>query len=381
MVDKDEEAGASSGRHRTCFGLVVRFPVLVSYLPTHSWAWFLMSMTTLGLSTLLYAQISLHNFHGLYTIGLVVYLIGAVQFFILVLAKTAHFLVFKGSLRKSFDSPDECLFSATFLISCFGMITGALDFAQPKPGSRLSLCLLSLFWIYVPCALLASVGIYSRIFAKCHLELNFYTPAWVLPTLPIVLTGVMAGSFGDRLHPEQLYPVIVAGLLFSSMGFLISLHLASVYFIRLFSNDFPEPDKRPGMMIAVGPPTFAPLAYLKLVKELPAGYGFFAAHPTAIEVFQILSLSISIGIFGMGIFFFLLALRGILPGAHKMSFDLTWYAFVFPNVGFFSAMGLIGAALPSQGVVWTATSGIILLTAVWLFVSASHIIANVKKSK
>ena len=353
----------------------------VMTIPVYSWAWSLMPMTTLGLSTLLDGQRSVYNFHVLYTIGVVIYFIGLVQWAILFVAKGARFVLVRGSLTKSFQDPSEAMFFATFWISCYGVLSADVDFAAPSPGSGLATAFLAFFWIYLICALCAGTGLHLLLFHQRHLDARDMTPAWLLPVLPIILIGVLAGSVADTLTPSQAYPVLVAGLLCSSMGFFLSLPMAAIYLHRLFVAGLPRPDIRPGMMIAVGPPTYAPLAYLKMAKSIPKQYGYFDQHRAAFDVVETMLLIISIAIFGMGIFFFLMAFCAILRRAREMSYHLTWYGFVFPNVGLLSTMGLLGVLLPSDGVKWVASVGTACLSGVWVFVTAMHARAILTRSE
>ncbi|KAK4496053.1 hypothetical protein PRZ48_013322 [Zasmidium cellare] len=249
---------------------------LLTHLPIYSRAWFLIPMTTLGLSTLLNAQRSIYNFHGLYTIGVVFYFIGLVQYVVLIIAKAAQFMILKGSLKKSFEDSEQVMFFAAFWISSYGVITGGVDFAQPTPGSSLSVTFVVFFWMYFICALLEGFGLHLFLFQGPdhgrHLDNKQMTPAWLLPVLPVILVGVSC-----QWRPSTFID---------------------------FINGFPEPDKRPGMMIAVGPPTYAPLAYMKLAKALPKHYGYFADHPLAVDIVNTIAIIFAIAIFGMGIFFF-----------------------------------------------------------------------------
>jgi len=89
-----------------------------------------MPQTTLGLSTVLYAQHTTHNFDGLYTIGLIVYFVGHVQFFALVTLKSMQWVFIKGTFKKSFLKPEAALFTAAFWIAFYGLITGAVSISQ-----------------------------------------------------------------------------------------------------------------------------------------------------------------------------------------------------------------------------------------------------------
>jgi hypothetical protein len=66
-------------------------PKYVPHLHTYRWNWFLMPMTTCSLSTILISQNSMRGFHGLYTIGLVVYFIGLAEFLYFCVAIGARF--------------------------------------------------------------------------------------------------------------------------------------------------------------------------------------------------------------------------------------------------------------------------------------------------
>lgn len=197
------------------------------------------------------------------------------------------------------------------------------------------------------------------------------TPAWLLPVLPVILGGVLAGSLAVSLRPKDRYAVIVAGFICSSLGFLLSLPIDAIYLHRLFVAGFPDTDQRPGMMIAVGPASYAPMAYLKLVNGLPHGYGYFAQRPSAIEVVQTTSFVMSMAMFGLGVFFFLMAVCAVSRRPWRMVFRLTWYGLKFPTVGFFSTMGLLGGLLPSTGVKGVASAGTVILSGLWLVVTAA----------
>ena len=343
------------------------------YLHICSWAWSLMPMTTLGLGTLLSAQRSLHSFPGLYELGLIVYFVGLVQWAFVFVVKSVRFLSHKGSFTKSISEPAEAMFFAAFWIGVYGIITAGVDLASPQPGSRLGTTFCALFWIYFVCALCTGIGLHLLLFQQHSLLTARMTPAWLLPVLPMILIGVMAGGVAESLTEKQRYPVLIAGLLCSSMGFFMSLPLAAIYFTRLFTAGFPDPDTRPGMMIAVGPPTYAPLAWLKIAAAIPKHYAVFAAFSAATEVVQIMALVLSLAVFGLGIFFFVMALCAIVWESPRMHFHLTWYGFIFPNVGLLSAAGVFSNLIPSDGVKWVVSVSTALLSAVWMFVSVMHI--------
>lgn len=62
-----------------------------------------------------------------------------------------------------------------------------------------------------------------------------------------------------------------------------------------------------------------------------------------------------------------------------MSFGLSWYAFVFPNVGFTIVVINIGKAFKSEGILWVGSVMTVLLVAVWLWVFVMHVRAVILK--
>lgn len=354
-------------------------PRCLAHLSIYTWAWFLMPMTTLSLSTLLDAQRQIFDFNGLYAIGVVVYIIGLVEFVFLFAARLITFCLYKDSLWRSLQEPSEAMFFATFWISIYGIISGGVVFASPNPNTSLAEAFHAFFWIYLICALLAGMGLHLLIFHKRHLEERNMTPAWLLPVLPIILIGVSAGDVVLSLNQTQSCPVLVAGLLCASMGFLLSLPMAALYLNRLFISGFPDPDTRPGMMIAVGPPTYAPLAYLKMAKTLSNNYACFGAQLYAVEVIQAFTLFFAIGIFGMAVFFLFMGLCANVRRAKSMKFHLTWYGFVFPNVGLLSTMGIIAQELSSDAVKSVTSAGTAILSVVWVFVTLMHLRSILKR--
>jgi tellurite resistance protein TehA-like permease len=86
-----------------------------------------------------------------------------------------------GAFRRSISKPDEAMFVSCFWLSCYGIIPGAIDYANPAICSRLSVTLLVFFWIYMACALAFTVAMHLLLFYENHLDLHNMTPAWLLP--------------------------------------------------------------------------------------------------------------------------------------------------------------------------------------------------------
>lgn len=77
--------------------------------------------------------------------------------------------------------------------------------------------------------------------------------------------------------------------------------------------------------------------------------------------------------------FFALTLVAILHGAKKMSFTLSWWAFIFPNAGLTLATIQIGEVLDSKGINAVSSAMTVLLIVAWLFTASSYIVAVLRK--
>jgi hypothetical protein len=153
-------------------------------------------------------------------------------------------------------------------------------------------------------------------------------------------------------------------------------------------------------MIAVGPPSYYPLAFLKLAGAIPKDYGYFSLHPSATEIVQTIAAVFAIAIIGMvrstfipsptslsqpktdsrpikALFFFLMAFTCIAGAGKQMKFRLPWYGFIFPNVGLLSTIGVLALTIPSEPLGWVVSGLTAALVGLWLFVQTMHMKALV----
>lgn len=75
----------------------------------------------------------------------------------------------------------------------------------------------------------------------------------------------------------------------------------------------------------------------------------------------------------LAFWFFCLATVAVLHGYGKLTFNLTWWAFIFPNVGLALATIQIGKALENPGINWVTSAMTLLLFLGWLVLSALQI--------
>lgn len=137
----------------------------------------------------------------------------------------------------------------------------------------------------------------------------------------------------------------------------------------------PEPNLRPGMFIAVGPPAFTGLALINfgtVVADSP-GLHFFANRQLALPILSAFADLAAIFLWTFSFWFFSFSLVAVIAGLRRMSFHLVWWASVFPNIVLALTTGRIGQRLESKGIMGIASAMAILLTAAWIFVFVLNI--------
>lgn len=321
-----------------------------------------------------------HRFPGIDTIGEIIFIFDLVLFLCFCAAISIRFTLFRKALGKSLTHPTESLFFPTFWISIMNIISNIQTWGVPRAGSWLIFTLRVLFWIYVALAFAVAVCQYFFLFTGRPLTTQSAMPAWTLPAFPIMLVGTLAALLGPSQPPSHALPILIAGITFQGLGILIATYVSSIFLGRLMTAGLPRPNMRPGMFIAVGPPSFTGLAYLGISEDLARIYPAHStissiSHPEIIpDVFRIIALCVALFLWATALWFFCISLVSTIHGiiVDKMSFHLVWWAFVFPNIGFTICTISIGDVLMSEAILWVGSAMSTLVIATWLFVGFMH---------
>jgi tellurite resistance protein TehA-like permease len=147
---------------------------------------------------------------------------------------------------------------------------------------------------------------YFMIFTGQNLSTQDMSPAWMLPIFPVILTGTVAGNVAAGLEPQHAFPILICGLTFQGLGTLVSLLVSAIYLVRLFQAGMPEPDARPGMFLAVGPPAFTAVGIMKMASVIP-DYSYFEVYPGSTFVIQTVAVFFGIFFWAYAFWFFCFA--------------------------------------------------------------------------
>ncbi|KAK2673827.1 Transporter protein SLAC1/Mae1/ Ssu1/TehA [Fusarium oxysporum f. sp. vasinfectum] len=327
----------------------------VSLVDRFTWGNFTCTQSTGGVALML--SKSPYSFRGLHTIGVVVFILNLVLFILFCTAIICRFVRRPASLLISVTKPPEAYFTGSLWLSMATIIMGIQSFGVPHAGFWLVDTVRVLFWIYGAVTLTYNVVIFVVMFSIAPFAPGSMSSPMFLMIYNAMLTGTVASVIAADQPPSQRIPVIVAGIAFEGLGWILF-------------------NLRPGLFISVGSAGYTIIALIGCAKAIPDGHGYFAKHPTAAETLNIMALWVGIFLWLFTFWLFAIAAVAHVPilvsklrgdkSRQQMSFALPWWAVVFPNVGFTIATVYIGEELESSAISWVATIMTILVFAAWL---------------
>lgn len=340
-----------------------------------TWAWYVLPMSTGGLSLLIFAQP--HQFPGLKTIGFVVYIMNLIIFSVITLTILCRFFVWPGDLKKSVTHPREGFFLPTFFLTVATIITSTQRYALPVGDATSSWAIQVAFWGYVLATLTLAVGQYSFVFAAHSFGLNTMMPTWILPIFPIMLSGTIASVIADTQPDIHAVPILVGGLTCQGLGLSVAFLMYAHMVGRLMAAGLPNREHRPGLFMCVGPPAFTALALIGMANSLPATIDI-DKDGLLIDsgVLRTMAVVAAVFLWALSFWWWGIGVVAVLQ-APPVYFHLGWWAMVFPNTGFTLATISIANELQNDAVKWVATGMSVMLFLTYCYVAFFHVRAVV----
>ena len=246
---EEPKDGSSGKKHLAGLLNIVESPN--SRLEQFNWTWFSSTMSTGSLAVILYQ--TPHKFHGLLTIGKIVFILDLILFTLYTALVAARFTRKPDTFRRSLVDPGESFFFGSFWVSLSLVLQNISQYAFPTCGAWLVQTLEVLFWIYFASILLVAIFQYQNLFVEENLRIADMTPAWILPIYPLLVTGPLAGVIMKQQPQRAAEAIWAAGVLAQGLGWMVSVFMYGLWTIRLLTADLPPPSMRPSMYIAVGP--------------------------------------------------------------------------------------------------------------------------------
>ncbi|KAF9731429.1 C4-dicarboxylate transporter/malic acid transporter [Paraphaeosphaeria minitans] len=193
------------------------------------------------------------------------------------------------------------------------------------------------------------------------------TPSWVLPVFPAMLSGSIASSIASSQPYEDRLPIIVAGVSYQGLGFLVSLIMMALYLGRLMVDGFACPEittrhvhgRGTAILYIVGSDRHVHQhsRRLRLFCRTSNGQG-----RTATSGSGLLYLPVDVCIL-----LFRNCTSRLCPRVQRVILEPGVLDLRVAHTGFAIATIGIGNQLNSDGIKWVGSIMTILLVVVWLF--------------
>jgi tellurite resistance protein TehA-like permease len=318
----------------------------------------------------------------LYYIGLVVFLFNIILFPLLCSCMALRAIWHPKHFRTSFTDPKESFFLGSFWLSISTIIGGIQVYGITHGPAYpwLITTVYILYWLYAGFSLANSILQYWVLIMWSSQRPVPYSPSIFLAGYSAMLTGTLSSLIAGHQNPHRATLVIVSGCAYQGFGWCISLVAIVAFVGNVLDNGLPPPSLRPGLFIPVGACAYTIVALIGQANAIPEdpSYGYFARHVGAAETLRVMALFIGIFLWLFAFWLFAIAVLGNVSVVGRMAFSLSWWAFIFPNVGFTLSTSMIGQELESEAILWVASGMTALLVAIWL-VSAVGCIRSVWK--
>lgn len=198
------------------------------------------------------------------------------------------------------------------------------------------------------------------------------TPVWIFPAYPLLVIGPHAGVLAPKLPPKEALQVIVGGVIFQGIGFMVSLMIYAAFIYRLMTQKLPQESLRPGMFISVGPSGFTISGIVNMGQHLPnvVPKHFMGDGELAGRVSMILANWVGLWLWGLALWFFLVSVFAHWSTVkhNRWRFAMTWYSYVFPNTALCTATFAVAEALDSHAIRVLGCVMTCILVCIWLTV-------------
>ncbi|EXJ91274.1 hypothetical protein A1O1_04384 [Capronia coronata CBS 617.96] len=353
-----------------------------------TWAWFTMTMATGGIANVLHRVP--YRFHGLYTIGVIFFLLNIVFYILIWAMMIARFTLYPWTFRASLTHPTESLFVPAFAVSFGTILINIVEYGAGRVGEWLTHAVLVLFWLDAAIAVVLSIAIYLILWSTLTFTIARMTPIWIFPAYPLLIVGPHAANLsGEALSPHQAIRVIVGGFTIQGIGFLVSLTIYSAFVYRLMTQKLPAEPLRPGMFVSVGPSAFTVSGTIGMANNLhrviastPGAMFMDVPGALAAQILRLVANWACLWLWGLAWWFFFVSLVSnvdCLRHKHRMPFAMTWFSFVFPQTALTTATFAVAEAFDVPAIRIIGCVMTCLLVLVWLLVIAFMVRALVQK--
>ncbi len=276
----------------------------------------------------------------------------------------ARWVLFFDEARRIVGHPTASMFLGTIPMALATLINGLLQYGLPAWGTAVVPWAQALWWLDVALAMACGVGVPFLMFTRQRHSLEQMTAVWLLPVVAAEVAAVTGGSLLPHVaQGSAQWHVLVLSYVLWAYSVPVALSLLGVLLLRLAVHGLPPPALTASFWLSLGPIGTGALGMLVLGGAAPA---IFAGHGLA----QVGAVAAGAGavvavlLWGLGVWWLLLAVLVTVRQVRRgMSFNLGWWAFVFP-LGVYAAATLKLGGVLGMGVLEGLGEGLVMVVGV-----------------
>ncbi|KAK2001281.1 C4-dicarboxylate transporter/malic acid transporter [Colletotrichum falcatum] len=348
----------------------------------HTWTWFTMESNpdsaTGGMANVIHSLS--YKAAWLNGVATAFFLLNLVLFIMNCVLAGLRFRFRPGSLKHSFADQTESLFIPSVAIISINIC----QFGVPRVGPWLLRVMQIIFWSYTALSVLASSTIYLILWSTTAFPIHTMTPTWVFPAYPLLLTAPFASNLiqaatqaNQHIVTLNTPAIALCAVATQGAGCMIAFMISAAFIYRLMTQKLPREFQRPGVFISIGPFAFTVGGLVQLGNQAETIlHSDFLGTNLAVPIVKVMSAFIGLWLWGLSLWFFIVSVGSlwkVLWPKKRMSFQMTWWSFVFPNTALITATTALGKVFQNSGL---QTSGSVMaacLIVVWFIVFWSMI--------
>ncbi|KAK2018940.1 C4-dicarboxylate transporter/malic acid transporter [Colletotrichum eremochloae] len=348
----------------------------------HTWTWFTMTMATGGMANVIKSLP--YQAAWLNGVATAFFLLNLILFIMNCVLAGLRFTFRPGSLKHSFADQTESLFIPSSVVSVAIISINICQFGVPHTGPWLLRVMQIAFWSYTALSVLASSTIYLILWSTTAFPIHTMTPTWVFPAYPLLLTAPFASNLIQAASQTNQHivtlntpAIALCAVATQGAGCMIAFMISAAFIYRLMTQKLPREFQRPGVFISIGPFAFTVGGLVQLGNQAEVIlHKNFLGIDIAVPIVKVISALIGLWLWGLSLWFFIVSVGSlwkVLWPKKKMSFQMTWWSFVFPNTALITATTALGKVFQNKGLQISGCVMAACLIIVWFIVFGSMI--------
>lgn len=305
------------------------------------------------------------------SVGAGLWLFNIGLFILFALLYAARWMLFGREARRIFGHSVVSMFIGTIPMGLATIINGILVFGVPRWGADLILVAHGLWWFDVALSVGCGVLIPYLMFTRQEHRIDQMTAVWLLPVVAAEVAAASGGLLAPYLadEPPRFMTLVVSYVLWA-YSVPLALGILVILILRMALHKLPPVSMAATSWLALGPIGTGALGLLLLGASAPEILAARELAGIGAAAFSVGALA-ALLLWGFGFWWLLLAILVTIRYFRAgIPFNLGWWGYTFPLGVYTLATLKLGALFQIAVFSILGSLLVVLLTSMWLLVSA-----------